>query len=132
MYPFTWMYLISLWKVQIFLTKAQQGRLGGWFLQAAGRTLWGREGYWLTNWPGEIKCLKIEKRMKYINLFPTVWRKIKYEHCEKRNAHTWYDKIHCVKKGLPPHCDVESNVQIRLITAGVELYISENEKNHNL
>ena len=63
--------------------------------------------------------------LEIINLFPAVWRKVKNEHSKERNAHTWYDKIHCVKKGLPSHCDVESNVQIRLITAGVEFHISE-------
>ena len=64
--------------------------------------------------------------MKF-NLFSTVGRRVEDKHGKERNAHAGNDKIDGVKKGLPSHCDVERNVQIRFITARVEFHISENK-----
>ena len=58
------------------------------------------------------------------DLLSAVRRKVEDQHSEEANAHAWDDEVDCVEQGLPPHGDVEGDVQVGLVTAGVELDIS--------
>lgn len=64
-------------------------------------------------------------------LFSAVGGQIKCENREKRDTHTGNDDVNCIKQRLAPHCDVERDIQIRLITARVELFISETHFNRS-
>ena len=59
------------------------------------------------------------------NLFPAIRWEVEHQHCEEADAHAGDDEVDGVEEGLPPHGDVEGDVQIRLVTAGVELDISK-------
>ena len=59
------------------------------------------------------------------NLLPAVRREIKHQDGEEGDAHAGDDQVDCVEQRLPPHCDVEGDVQVGLIAAGVELHIPE-------
>ena len=65
--------------------------------------------------------------LKYLgfnnHLLPAVRGKIKYKDGQEGDAHAGDDQIDCVEQGLPPHRDVEGDVQVRLVTARVELDI---------
>ncbi len=70
--------------------------------------------------------LVFDVSLKYIwgfHLLPAVRRKVKSEDGEEGDAHTGYDQVDGVEKRLATHGDVESNVEVRLITACVELLI---------
>lgn len=58
------------------------------------------------------------------HLFAAVAGQVKREHREKRDPHAGDDDVHRVEEGLPPHRDVERDVQVRLVAAGVELLVS--------
>ena len=57
------------------------------------------------------------------NLFPAVRREIKHQDGEERDAHAGDDQVDCVEQRLPPHRDVEGDVQVGLVAARVELDI---------
>ena len=59
------------------------------------------------------------------HLFTTIRRQIEDQHSEEADAHAGDDEVNCVEQSLPPHGDVEGDVQVGLVTAGVELDISE-------
>ena len=64
--------------------------------------------------------------MKCINgsyLLPTVRREIEHKYCEEGDAHAGDDQVDCVEERLPPHGDVEGDIQVGLVTARVELDI---------
>lgn len=56
-------------------------------------------------------------------LFSAVWRQIKSQHCQEWNPHAGYYDVHSVEEGFPSHCYIEGYVQVRFITASVELLI---------
>lgn len=58
------------------------------------------------------------------HLFAAVAGQVKRENREKRNPHAGNDDVHRVEEGLPPHRDVERDVQVRLVAAGVKLLVS--------
>ena len=58
------------------------------------------------------------------NLFPAIRWEVEHQHCEEADAHAGDDEVDGVEEGLPPHGDVEGDVQVGLVTAGVELDIS--------
>ena len=55
------------------------------------------------------------------HLLPTVRREVEDEYGEEADAHAGNDEVDGVEEGLPPHGDVEGDVEVRLVTAGVEL-----------
>ena len=57
------------------------------------------------------------------NLLPAVRGKIKHKDSEEGDAHAGDDQVDCVEQRLPPHRDVEGDVQVGLVTASVELDI---------
>ena len=57
------------------------------------------------------------------NLLPAVRREIKHQDGEEGDAHAGDDQVDCVEQRLPPHCDVEGDVQVGLVAARVELDI---------
>ena len=67
---------------------------------------------------GNLKYLGFDN-----HLLPAVRGKIKYEDGQEGDAHAGDDQVDCVEQGLPPHGDVEGDVQVRLVTASVELDI---------
>ena len=64
------------------------------------------------------------------NLFPAVRREVEHQDCEEADAHAGDDEVDGVEEGLPPHGDVEGDVQVGLVTAGVELDISKSEQRY--
>ena len=58
------------------------------------------------------------------HLLPTVGREVEDEDGEEADPHAGDDQVDRVEEGLPPHGDVEGDVQVRLVTTGVELDIS--------
>jgi len=46
---------------------------------------------------------------------------------EKRYSHAGDDDVDRVKKSLPPHRDVERDVQVGLVAAGVKLFVPAKE-----
>ena len=57
-------------------------------------------------------------------LFPTIWWQIEHKHREERDAHTRDDQVDRVEQRFPPHCHIEGDVKVGLITARVEFDIS--------
>ena len=57
------------------------------------------------------------------HLLPGVRGKIEHQDGQEGDAHAGDDQVDCVEQGLPPHRDVEGDVQVRLVTARVELDI---------
>ena len=55
------------------------------------------------------------------HLLATVRGKIENKHGEERDAHARDDEVDCVEESLASHGDVERDIKVRLITAGVEL-----------
>ena len=58
-------------------------------------------------------------------LLPAVRGEIEHEDGEEGDAHAGDDQVDCVEQRLPPHRDVEGDVQVGLVTARVELDISD-------
>lgn len=58
------------------------------------------------------------------HLFPAVRGQVEHKYGEEGDSHAGDDEVHCVEEGLPPHCYVERDVEVRLITARVELFVS--------
>lgn len=94
--------------------------------------------------PSPVKNLSIKLRLvlqitiplRYFNtlffsdilyLFSTVRRQVKRENSEEADTHARDDDVHSVEEGLASHRDVECNVQVRLITARVEPFVSITE-----
>ena len=61
------------------------------------------------------------------NFLSTVRWEVEDQHGEEADAHAGDDEVDSVEEGLPPHGDVEGDVQVGLVTAGVELDISNSE-----
>ena len=57
-------------------------------------------------------------------LFARVGRQVEREDGEERDAHARDDEVHRVEQRLPPHRDVERDVQVRLDAASVEFLTS--------
>lgn len=57
-------------------------------------------------------------------LLATVAWQVKYQHREEGYSHARYYEIDGVKQSLPPHGDVESDVEVRLVTTRVKLFVS--------
>ena len=55
------------------------------------------------------------------HLLSAVRREVEDEDGEEADAHAGDDEVDSVEEGLPPHGDVEGDVEVRLVTAGVEL-----------
>ena len=66
------------------------------------------------------------------HLLPGVGGEVEHEHCEEGDAHAGDDEVHGVEQGLPPHGDVEGDVQVGLVTARVELHIPGEERMRNV
>lgn len=60
-------------------------------------------------------------------LFPAVGRQVEREDGEEGDAHAGDDDVDGVEESLPPHSDVEGDVQVRLVAARVELLVSANK-----
>jgi hypothetical protein len=71
----------------------------------------------------DVVPLRLCSCSKY--LLPTVGGQVKDEHSQKRDAHAGDDEVDSVEERLPPHGDVEGDVQVGLVTACVELDIPE-------
>lgn len=85
-----------------------------------------------------VTCDKMWKSMCYNNeyrnaskfwlcsnyLFAAVRGQIKCEHRQERDAHARNDNVDRVEERLTSHGDVERNVQIRFVAAGVEFLVS--------
>ena len=63
------------------------------------------------------------------NLLPAVRGKIKHKDSEEGDAHAGDDQVDCVEQRLPPHRDVEGDVQVGLVTARVDFNIPTKEFN---
>ena len=61
----------------------------------------------------------------FIYLLPGIRREVEHEHGEEGDAHAGDDQVDCVEQGLPPHRDVEGDVQVRLLAARVELDVPD-------
>ena len=61
------------------------------------------------------------------HLLPAVRREVEDEDGEEADAHAGDDEVDGVEEGLPPHGDVEGDVQVGLVTAGVELDVPVNK-----
>lgn len=57
-------------------------------------------------------------------LFATVRWQIEHQYGEEANAHAGNDEVHRVEQRLPAHRNVERDVEVRLVAAGVKLFIS--------
>ena len=61
------------------------------------------------------------------HLLSTVRREVEDEDGEEADAHAGDDEVDGVEECLPPHGDVEGDVQVGLVTAGVELDVPVNK-----
>ena len=66
--------------------------------------------------------------LKQPDLLSTVWREVEHQDGQKADAHAGDDEVDGVEESLPPHGDVEGDVQVGLVTAGVELDISKSKQ----
>jgi hypothetical protein len=62
------------------------------------------------------------------DLFSAVGWQVEGEDREEGDAHARDDQVDRVEERLPPHRDVESYVQIRLITTSIKFLVSEIEE----
>ena len=62
------------------------------------------------------------------HLLPTIGREIEDQDREEADAHAGDDEVDGVEECFPPHGDVEGDVEVGLVTAGVILDISKFEK----
>ena len=79
-----------------------------------------------------MRAISRENRKHYLSnvlaqtdLLPTVRREVEHEDGEEADAHAGDDQVDGVEESLPPHGDVEGDVQVRFLTAGVELDIPD-------
>ena len=79
-----------------------------------------------------MRAISRENRKHYLSnvwaqldLLSTIRREVEHEDGEEADAHTGDDQVDGVEESLPPHGDVEGDVQVGLVTAGVEFDISE-------
>ena len=61
------------------------------------------------------------------NLLSAVRREVEDEDSEEADAHAGDDEVDGVEECFPPHGDVEGDVQVGLVTAGVELDVPVNK-----
>lgn len=57
------------------------------------------------------------------HLFAAVAGQVKRKNREKRYPHAGDDDVHRVEEGLPPHRDIERDVQVGLVAAGVKFLV---------
>lgn len=72
-----------------------------------------------------ISLARVYRLFAGTNLLATVARQVEYENREKRYTHTGYYQINRVEQGLSSHRDVERDVEIGLVAARVEFFVSE-------
>ena len=70
--------------------------------------------------------------LKSTNLFARIWWQVKYQHRQEWNPHAWNNDIYGVKKRFPSQGQIKDNVWIRLLTAGIILFISYCRNIHNV
>ena len=58
------------------------------------------------------------------DLLPTVGGQVEHQDCQEGDAHAGDDQVHGVEQCFPSHGDVEGDIKVGLITAGVVLDIS--------
>lgn len=61
-------------------------------------------------------------------LFTTVTWKIECQYSEKGYPHTWYDYVNSIKQSFSSQRYIKGDVKVRLITAGVKLFIPKKKK----
>jgi hypothetical protein len=59
------------------------------------------------------------------DLLPAVRGEVEHQDGQEGDAHARDDQVHRVEECLPPHCDVEGDVKVWLITAGVVLNVPD-------
>lgn len=59
------------------------------------------------------------------HLLTAVGGQVEHEHGEEGDAHARDDEVHRVEQRLAPHRDIERDVQVRLVAARVELFVSD-------
>ena len=81
-----------------------------------------------------MRAISRENRKHYLSnvlaqsdLLPTVRREVEHEDGEEADAHAGDDEVDGVEEGLPPHGDVEGDVQVGLVTARVELHVPDDK-----
>ena len=72
---------------------------------------------------GENRKYYLSTVLAQLDLLSAVWREVEHEDGEEADAHAGDDEVDGVEESLPPHGDVEGDVQVRFLTAGVELDI---------
>ena len=70
----------------------------------------------LNKWP-------VYRQFCFVYLLSTVRGEIEHEHGEEGDAHAGDDQVDRVEQRLPPHRDVEGDVQVRLVTTRVDFNI---------
>ena len=68
----------------------------------------------------------------FTNLFARIWWQVKYKHRQEWNPHAWDNDIYGVEKGFPSQRQIKDDVRIRLLTAGIILFISYCRNIHNV
>lgn len=72
---------------------------------------------------GEIDRM-IGEGVRVNYLLATVAWQVKYQHREKGYPHARYYEVDGVEQSLPSHGDVEGDVEVRLVTTRVKLFVS--------
>ena len=62
------------------------------------------------------------------HLLPGVGGEVEHQHGEEGDAHAGDDEVHGVEQSLPPHGDVEGDVQVGLVAARVDLHVPEDSQ----
>ena len=65
-------------------------------------------------------------------LLSWVWGQVEYEHWEEWNAHAGDDDVDRVKEGFSPQLQVEENVRVRLLAAGIVLFVAHSRYGHHV
>lgn len=68
----------------------------------------------------------------FIYLFSAVRWQVESKNCQEGDAHAGNNDVHSVEQSLPPHRDVECDVQVRLVAACVEFLVSKKTYDINL
>ena len=73
--------------------------------------------------PGENRKDYLANVLVHSDLLSAVRREVEDEDSEEADAHAGDDEVDGVEESLPPHGDVEGDIQVGLVAAGVELDI---------
>jgi hypothetical protein len=68
-------------------------------------------------------CPEVSRFWILTHLLAAVRGQIESEYSEEGDAHAGNDDVHSVEERLTAHCDVERDVQVRFIAAGVEFLV---------